>query len=219
VLGLALSKGHHIMPQSLYDGVKQELVKIFNDPKNRICHEDYKDHNRKSYNGISEGKYRAAVNEVVDEFLNGRSLNDLTPPEAQELFNKIKKSKKTNIKTYLAGVRAEMKCCIAEAKANRNIVDKPAQPAQPAGDGHGGKSPRVRGTGGLGRTMGITGIIFDILPFVIQSNRDHNEAKRRVAEDPSKTYSEHLYDIGKEQVEEEKRNRTHMLMGPSLEIR
>jgi hypothetical protein len=207
-------KGHHIVPQALWKGVRDELAKIFDSTKNRICHADYNLHNGKLYNGISEVKYRAAVKEAIDEFLKGRNLNDLTPGQAQDLADKIRNSSKTNIKMYLQGVRAELRCCVAEAKKSRTT---PAQPAMPANKG---KTPGVRAPG-LGRSLGIVGNVLEVIPLIIHSTYDVMEAERRAALDPSKTLNEHLNEIGEEQIKDKRLERWRRLgvIGDTVEAK
>jgi uncharacterized protein RhaS with RHS repeats len=64
--------------------------------------------------------------------------------------------------------------------------------------------PKSSRAPGLGRSLGIIGTGLEITPVIIQSTYDIMELERRAARDPSKTIKEHMNDIVKEQIEDEK---------------
>jgi len=123
---LGLGWGHHIIPQSRTKNVSPKLRNVFNAEENRICGDGYNDHNRKQYGGVKEANYSGAVQQEMDEFLNGRNLNSLTPEEAQQMVNKVKASARPEIRDYLSGVEAEKgRCC------PRGTGAEPATPKPP----------------------------------------------------------------------------------------
>jgi hypothetical protein len=137
---LGLGWGHHIIPQSLTKGVKESLRKVFNAENNRICSDDYDLHNRKPYNGIKEADYRSAVQKEMQEYLGKRNLNDLTPEQAQDMVDKVRNSKRPEIREYNRGVEAEIKKCCKKGTPNsggtspspgKNVPTAPKMPPAP----------------------------------------------------------------------------------------
>ncbi|MCW5552483.1 MAG: RHS repeat-associated core domain-containing protein [Verrucomicrobiae bacterium] len=117
-------KGHHYVPQSLCRDLPQTLQNVFDEPESRIDHLDYKDHNRKPYNGVKEADCRRAVKDELDDFLKqkGKNFKNLTPSEAREFVDRIKKKPDGPIAAYNQGVRDEMNKAIKRAARKRAVA-------------------------------------------------------------------------------------------------
>ena len=104
-------QGHHLVPQSLWKKAKPCVKAVFDSVKNRITDPNYRSHNGKLYNGVSESKYRSAVQDRLNNFLNSMGESDvseLTAGEAQEFADEIANTSWGEIGAYNAGVAGEM---------------------------------------------------------------------------------------------------------------
>jgi RHS repeat-associated protein len=107
--------GHHLVPQTLWEGMRDAVKAVFDDDEPgatnrrgaRIRGLYYNFHNGSTVNGISHDCYIAEVKRELDSVLGGRQPSAMTSDEAERFLERIKTSSNETISGFNKGVRAE----------------------------------------------------------------------------------------------------------------
>ena len=118
--------GHHMVPGATFRAIKYSntpVWDVFNADHNRLYHDLYKTHNRRSYGGVKESWYRGAVEQKLIRFMNennigasnasiAQRLNSMSADQAQCFTNSIKRIKDGIIGKYNNAVKKEIALAI-----------------------------------------------------------------------------------------------------------
>ena len=103
-----LNKGHHIVPQALWDGMSDAAQNVFDQVGARIWNRYYDFHDGLSMNGISHNPcYIDEVRKELKSFFGRRDLSKLTKTEAEAFINHLWTTPNETIQRFNRGVLAE----------------------------------------------------------------------------------------------------------------
>lgn len=103
--GLA-GNGHHVFPQSLSEGMAEEVRKFFDRDMNRIFNDYYKSHGAEKLEGISAKKYNQLVSEELEKFLGKQAIKNMTVKQAEAFMSQLNNLPSTSeISIYNNAVR------------------------------------------------------------------------------------------------------------------
>ena len=103
--------GHHLIPRVLFRDCDKPVKDVCNDKKNALDNKDYKDHDGKSYGGVTRDQYAQCVRDLMKKmFGDDVNICKLTPEELQRLADAIRRGDGgSNCNRYNKAVEEEIK--------------------------------------------------------------------------------------------------------------